>query len=299
MLTLVEHALAQHGWFNIASPYQKSVHLTQGACVWMLLSRDGVLDTHVKFSNRISLLDEGLRCAAAHASYPALTPEFVGHARNGALEILVSRAVDFQGADSAFLLERDQRRGAAADIDLYFLAMPQAVSPPGVAALSNADLVPALLAYFAAHAQAAMAQAWLADGLPACLRALPAMPQHGDLVLNNLGRTKSGRLVIVDWEDFGAVSLPGLDLFTLELALAGDVQKLLANRRQPAAPLSQLVQRSCAAMRLDAAQYQRLAPFYALVFLFLKRNYGPAVRMRMEALAQQLDAHYRQAAANA
>ena len=290
MLSQVQQVLTQRGWFDTTVPYQMSVHLTQGACVWLLLSRNGVVDTHVKFSNSINLHDEALRCAAAHAGYPALAPRFVGHANVDALHLLVSRAVDFQGADSAFLLDPDPRRGAAAAIEAYFAAMPHIPAPAGLAASASADLVSAMQAYFGTHPLSSLAQAWLADGLPDSLRRLPPMAQHGDLVLNNLGKSRAGDLVIFDWEDFGAVSVPGLDLFTLELALAGDVHLLLAGRRQPAAPLGRLVQRCCAAMGLELDVYRRLAPFYALVFRYLKRNYGPAVRARMDGLLQQFDA---------
>lgn len=39
-------------------------------------------------------------------------------------------------------------------------------------------------------------------------------PQHSDLAINNFGRTASG-FVIFDWEDYGAVNLPGFDFVVL------------------------------------------------------------------------------------
>ena len=96
--------------------------------------------------------------------------------------------------------------------------------------------------------------------------------------------------MIFDWEDFGAVSLPGLDLFTLELSLAGGARHLLDHRAQRHSGSTRLVARACAAMQLDGADYGRLTPVYALVFRYLKRNYGPAVREQMDGLLQDLAA---------
>ena len=53
------------------------------------------------------------------------------------------------------------------------------------------------------------------DRDPAALDRLPHVSQHGDLVINNLGRAARG-MVIFDWEDFGRVTLPGFDVARLD-----------------------------------------------------------------------------------
>ena len=119
--------------------------------------------------------------------------------------------------------------------------------------------------------------------------ALPAMPQHGDLVLNNLGLTADGAVVVFDWEDFGMSSLPGLDLFTFELSMAADPTLLLECRRHASVAAQRFTRQACAAMGIDVPTYEALTPVYALVFRFLKRNYGPGVRERMDQLLLDLD----------
>jgi hypothetical protein len=44
---------------------------------------------------------------------------------------------------------------------------------------------------------------------------LPQLPQHGDFCIDNLLVRPDGRIVMVDWEEFGAVRLPAYDLLTL------------------------------------------------------------------------------------
>jgi aminoglycoside phosphotransferase (APT) family kinase protein len=53
------------------------------------------------------------------------------------------------------------------------------------------------------------------------LKALPVIPQHGDLYSGNILFHKN-RFYIVDWESFGAIDLPFYDLFTLVYSLLRD-----------------------------------------------------------------------------
>lgn len=277
MLNRVIDVLARQGWFDTSLSFETSIHLTQGACLWMLLSRDGVPHTHVKFSDCFDLAAEAARSEAASRAYPGLAPAFIGHGRFDGIDVLVSRAADAYGFDPEGLLRKPPE-----GLIGYFAVQPRAQPPRGVVATGNAELAGAVGRYFAQHPLSALAGRWLASDAVAGAAAMPAMPQHGDLVLNNLGRRGDGSLVIFDWEDFGTVSLPGLDLYTLELSLAADAGPWLAGRGRRSGAAQALVGRACAAMGLAVADYERLAPFYALVFRYLKRNYGPEVRARMD-----------------
>jgi hypothetical protein len=281
VLDEVLQLVAARGWFDTTRAYEKSIHLTQGACLWLLLTRGGVSDTYVKCSTHLSLETEARRCAEASRCYATLVPRFVGHAQDGSLHVLACRAVEY----GAFLA------GARAFEDLrrYFAATTAAQLPADLKPVPNADLRQSLGGYFAAHPLASWIERTL-DG-PALRRAeaLPDLPQHGDLVVNNFGQTASGALVIFDWEDFGASCLPGLDLFTLELSLAGgDAARLLAARMRADDPTQRFQRAACSAMRLDWADYAALTPIYALVFRHLKRNYGPGVRERFDRVLLEL-----------
>ena len=292
MIDEVLDLLADEHWFDRSRPFEVSINLTQGACLWLLLTRRGVSDTYVKFSDCFELRQEAARAAAASARYPGLAPAFIGHASRGALQVLVCRAVPYRRLSPAQLFHPRHGQRALADLLGYFDAMqrPQAVQGPGLSAAAEpAELLQALQAYFAGQPSAALARRWLRnDALSRLARVVPHA-QHGDLVLNNIGVTPSGAAVVFDWEDLSASWLTGLDLFTLELSLAGSAGRLFAARLQPQSPISGLVARACEAMRLRRDDYETLTPLYALVFRYLKRNYGPGVRERMDLLLRDLD----------
>lgn len=292
MLNRVLDVLAAQGWFDTSQPFEKTVNLTQGACLWMMLTRQGVCDTYVKFSDTVSLALEAQRCDAASRSYPTLVPRFVGHLHQpgpGGLDILVCRAVDYRALNVRKLLRGHAEGRVFQDLGRYFAAMPGTRLAPQLTPIANAGLVQGLAAYFEGHPMAPLARRWLRSDAVQRASELPDMPQHGDLVLNNIGLAPGGSAVVFDWEDFGASCLPGLDLFTLELSLAGDAARLYAGRESPSSPVQQFVRHACQAMLLDHGDYSTLTTVYALVFRHLKRNYGPGVRERMDRLLQDLD----------
>lgn len=288
MLNSVLQLIAARGWFDASRPYEKSVNLTRGACLWLMLTRGGRCDTYVKFSNYVSLEVEALRCESASRCYPGLVPEFVGFLSSGGLDIIVCRAVDHRGLRQQFM-ESPAHRRQRDDLVGYFAAMPATQLARALTPLPNTELGDALGAYFETYPRAEVVQRWLRGETLQRAMTLPDMPQHGDFVLNNVGEMPDGSAVIFDWEDFGASCLPGLDLFTFELSLAKTPLDFLAGRARPASGLQIFVQRACAAMALPLADYHALAPLHALVFRYLKRNYGPSVRERVDGLIGELD----------
>ena len=83
-------------------------------------------------------------------------------------------------------------------------------------------------------------------------------------------------------------------LATIETAPA---VRLFAARAQTGSPISQLVARACRALQMERGDYEALTPLYALVFRYLKRNYGPGVRQHMDRLLLDLDQQGRKACA--
>ena len=295
MLSRVLEMVAGQGWFNTRLPFETTVNLTQGACLWLLLTRGGVCDTYVKFSDSVSLAQEAHRCAAASRSYPKLVPRFVGHLREdgpggrGWLDVIVCRAVEYRALNVRSLQQSGAQSQVFQDLLQYFAAMPATHLAATLTPIRNADLVPSLSTYFDSYALGTRAKRWLHSEAAQRATELPDMPQHSDLMLNNIGQSPSGAAVVFDWEDFGASGLPGLDLFTLELSLAGDAANLIRGRERHTNPIQQFVRGACQAMQLDFSDYTALTPLYALVFRYLKRNYGPGVRERMDKLLQDLD----------
>lgn len=289
MLNRVLAVLASEGWFDTTTPFEKTINLTQGACLWLMLTRNGDCDTYVKFSDCISLGQEAQRCAAASSWYPTLVPRFVGYVHRGGLDVLACQAVEYRGVNARRLRQAAARGRVLSDLRQYFAAMSATRLPPELSSGRNADLVESLGAYFDAHPLAALARRWLRSDAVLRATSLPNVPQHGDLVLNNIGQTQDGAAIVFDWEDFGASCLPGLDLFTLELSLAGSAERLFSGRERRANATQQFVRDACEAMQLDFSDYSTLTTVYALVFRYLKRNYGPGVREHMDRLLIDLD----------
>lgn len=288
MLNRVLDLVAAQGWFDTSLPFEKTVNLTQAACLWLMLTRKGVCDTYVKFSDCASLEREAQRFAAAGRWYPTLVPRFVGHVHRNGLDVLVCRAVDHRALDASGLQQPGLRGRAFRDLTQYFSAMVATHLPPELTPVRNAELIASLAAYFDADALAPLARRWLRGDAVRRAEGMPNVPQHGDLMFNNIGQKQDGAAVVFDWEDFGASCLPGLDLFTLEISLASDAgQRFLLERR--AGPTQDFVRDACHAMRIDLSDYRDLTLIYALVFRYLKRNYGPAVRERMDLLLLDLD----------
>lgn len=294
MLNRVFATLRDNDWFDTDQPFEYSVNLTRGACVWLLLTRHGRSEQYVKFSLFHPLAQEAQRSRVASDRYPAFAPRFVGHVREAGLDVLTCKAVEALG-----VAPRDVQRtarGAALlrQLEAYFEAArvacgsaPRPEELPG--GIANRELDRPLAEYFQQGPLAALALRWLTGPAMSLAQSLPEMPQHGDLVLNNVGVCDAERIVLFDWEDFGASSLPGLDLFTFELSLADDPAKLLDMRRAEVAAVRRHKVAACRAIGLDLADFHALTPVYALVFRYLKRNYGPWVRERMDRLLLSLD----------
>lgn len=287
MLSKVIAALAQQGWFDTTRPYDKTVYLTHGAAQTLLLSRNGKPVCFVKFSDRSSLALEASRCEAASRRFPGLAPSFIGYGCPGSLEILVTEGVAFRALTPAMLVSGSHARAVESGLEDYFRRMREGGADED---RRPHEWVEAYHRYFDSSPWRTAAHAGLRRLLDV-LSPYPRLAQHGDFTLNNLGIADGGRLTVFDWEDYGAVDLPGLDLFTLEASLrealdehgGGDLRR---------AGLDTAVDlgRMCDAVGLPRPLFEELRPSYAFVFRFLKRNYGPEIRNRVDLLLRRLGA---------
>lgn len=284
MLNEVLHIAHAKGWFDTGKPFEKAVYLSQGASLWMVLTRQGRPDTFVKFSRLVNLATEAGRCAMASRCHPEQAPRFVGHHVQGSLEVLVSRAVQFRSVTATMTKSRRDAAAVKTGLLSYF-ARTRALA--GAESATHARWLDEVEGYFATHALHALAEPAL-HRLRLRLGELPATHQHGDLVVNNLGLGPARELIVFDWEDFGVVALPGLDLFTLEQAFEHEAE-LAAAKGQRSTPQRMLdVPGCCAAMGLPPGLYDELRLVYALIFRYIKRGYGPEIQVRLERLIQRL-----------
>ena len=290
---MLNQALAlvhSRGWFDTEQPYEMAVNFTRGACLWLMLSRHGRNKAYLKLSDSVSLALEAQRCAEASRWYGDLVPRYIGHATQDGLDILVCEAVTYQDLNSVQMQRSSVQGHVLRDLHAFFAIQPTVELPHVLTPLPNAALVQAMQGYFSNTPLDGLATKWLESDVARQVASLPFHPQHGDLVINNLGRTPSGATIVFDWEDFGGCGLPGLDLFMLELSLTGSAARLADSRTDAGGAVASFVAQATQALSLELPDYFALTPIHALAFRYLKRNYGPGVRARTDQLLQELAA---------
>ena len=277
MLNRVLGIVHRQGWVDLDPPCEKTIYLSQGASLWIILSRDGSPQAFVKFSRLVSLEVEAARCALASQSFPVHAPSFIGYHREDDLHVLASRAEQFRTVTATMTESTHDaqtvRRGLVGYFEQQSLQAQTASSP-------STDWLQRLEAHFADHDLARIARQSLGE-VRAQLSKLTPIRQHGDLVMNNLGLRPCGSLIVFDWEDFGDLSLPGLDLFTLEYSFEHEAARARAQgqRSHPGKLLD--LEACCSAQGMSVADYRALRVAHALAFLYLKRNYGPEIQARL------------------
>ena len=286
MLSRVLQIVREQGWYDLSRPFDKTIHFTRGPALWMRLSRQGQGGVHLKFSELASLADEALRTQRASLDFRSLAPRHLGHAGSPPLEVLASQAIDFQAVGAGTWLGRGQGDRVADGVTGYFVRMAQ-LSAARTSGYRRPEWFEALREFNASHPRAREVGREI-DRLGQALEALPSMAQHGDLVLNNLGLAEGGRLVVFDWEDYGRVDLPGLDLFTLQWSLEQEALSHDGLRDSADRAARTLVSAGCEALMLPEPVYRDLAAAYALVFRWLKRPYGVPIQQRVDRLIEGL-----------
>lgn len=123
--------------------------------------------------------------------------------------------------------------------------------------------------------------AWLASERSAFLDSLPAVSQHGDFAVMNLGAANGG-YVIFDWEDFGKVWLPGFDVCIFLLDATGVLdggKDLTAVLDSTDATVADLRGRLLESLGLDARDFPHLLLASLVEFLYLKAfmQYGTPI----------------------
>ncbi len=105
----------------------------------------------------------------------------------------------------------------------------------------------------------------------------PSIRQHGDFVCCNMAMSKKN-LVIFDWEDFGKICVPGLDVWTFVVDALSDFTperfSALNNFKDYPPDFVALLRAFSREYGLQARDFLRFMPLYMLLFLHLKIQYG-------------------------
>lgn len=289
MLNEVAALLVEHGLVPPQRRLHYYVNLTMGESISIGAFHDGRRFLQVKASRFVDLAPEYAAYQRAYADFPVFVPRPLALDVREPWRIMVSDGVDHAPFPARHVLRyREGDLGAVGDLFAFF-ALAAERADEGAA--SHAALLTALDQHFASSPHAAIAARCLARVDRADVLALPSWPQHGDLVINNLGVTR-GRLVIFDWEDYGRALLPGLDIATLLFSVwssdPAQLRALASDADDVHGALAAFVRRACAGAHLNHDRFRRLFCLYLLVFLYLKRSYGAGVQEHVGRLLERI-----------
>jgi len=240
---------------------------------------------HVKVKACGSLPDEYRNYSDAARMISGYVPEILAHEYINDREVIVIRGVAHRPALAA--AGRRDRRALGRQLVRFFDAA-------SIGARVSVPVEPhrAYLRGVEERATdrvcAAIAREWIENEH---LDRLPHIRQHGDFVMNNLGLPSTG-LVVFDWEDFGRISLPGLDVCTLLSSdTRFDAARFLAtvdeSQESPDGP-ALVVRQSLPGMGLTPVLFRQLVPLYLILFLDLKLDYGVAITTTVRNLVHDI-----------
>jgi hypothetical protein len=292
VLNRVGRALAELGLAGDPKSHRYDVNITTGDALSIAVFLPGGRFVQVKASEFVDLSATHDACLAAWQRFPHLVPRPLGHRIVDGWSIFVSEGVPHSSLRRTDVVHPLWRRPTALGRELlaYFAACTAAPGPRA-AYCGHAPLLARVAEHFGTSPLAPVAREYLDAALAAKVESMPVHLQHGDFVMNNLGRAKR-RLVVFDWEDHGQVGLPGFDLGTFTLSLlvfdSGSMRALIYPAARRASPVDAFLDAACREQALDPAVFRRLLPAYLLVFLYLKRKYGQGVQDRIAGVLWSL-----------
>lgn len=293
MIEKISRLLVESGHAGSEHAIRYAINITVGESMAVSAYTSPEVFFQIKASEFIDVEPEYRALCEARRVYGALVPEPVACRRDGEWSIMVS-----EGVPHTAVTVHDLFAGRLADTlvrQLMTVFEIQGAARAATAASgprAYASLVQDARRWFEASRFRDTARPWLDRADSAGLARLGWVPQHGDLVVNNLG-CRDRSLVVFDWEDYGKVGLVGLDVFTLYLTICDlefDAVRALARPDGALrAPVESLLRRACEALGLGFDAFRAAAPLYLLIFLYLKRNYGVPVQDRLGQLLGRLD----------
>jgi hypothetical protein len=270
--------LQELGVLGAGEAVRYHVGLTRGDTLWLDAFVGRGVFVHAKLAEFVTLRDEVSAYQEAWRTFAAFMPRPIGYRVSDGVEVFVTEGVAHRAAWTRGGAASTPPRALIRAICSFFRQASGAAAVRGSAS-PHAALLGRLQRRFVDSPLARVVDRWRSTSGLRELDALGATPQHGDFVVNNLGVAGS-RFVVFDWEDFGKVMLPGLDLCTLVMssAPADEFDRLAADGRPLGRPVRALVEPACEAIGIDVAQFRRLIPLYLLAFLDLKHRYATGIQ---------------------
>jgi len=281
MLGIVREAMCQVGVLDCASNMECNVTVSTGDSITMEVCAAGTRWYYVKMSRKRDLGVQYANYRKAFSRFPHLAPAVSGWVNIGGWSILICPAIDHTTLRQRDLSDLSPTNPVMHDL-LGFFATTKQLALLQENEATHEGLRSRLHEYYS-HPGSFSGQIlrFLDQTREDSWSEIPVSPQHGDFVLNNLGRVRE-HLVIFDWEDYGAIGLTGLDVLVLMLSVNGfSTSTLQAIGSGKHVWLSRFSRLACAAAGLSHGRFCESMPLYLIVFHYLKRNYGSGIRHRV------------------
>ncbi|MDS4013666.1 MAG: hypothetical protein RKP46_04835 [Candidatus Accumulibacter sp.] len=291
MLRFVREALVKAGAVSPQARLIHNVRLTTESTLRLDVGDGTGSWFHVKACRERSLAEEFDRFRLARERFPAYTAEPIAHTCLAGWSILIARAVEHVPVGVSDLASPGSSGASLRRQLIGFLAAAQASAKADILRQDNETFMREAVACLATSPAVSPPLRDLALSLdPTVWGDIPAISQHGNLVLNNLARA-GDRLLIFDWKDYGVTALAGLDICLFALSMAGmDAAGAAAIQRKenPAGQLWAFAREACATSELPYDTFRALVPVYLLAFRYLKRNCSEEIRARLDTMLGEL-----------
>lgn len=287
MLSYVREALIKAGAVSANSRLKQNILMSYGDNISLQVYDPGHAWFQVKVTRYYDLADEFASYCLARERFGEYVAEPITQAYIGGWSILVARLVDHARVRARDLLTGSQSNQLIADI-LNFFRLARITTP---SVISHDSFKQSALQYFADLPDPPLKVIrYLEQNSSTAWETLPYIPQHGDFALNNLGRV-GNKLIIFDWEDYGANGLAGFDICLMGLSLAGlnsATAERMMRAESPEAQPWPLTKQACAVSGIDYAIFRASIPDYLIAFRFLKKNYASAIRRRIDEILDHI-----------
>ncbi len=289
MLKAVAEVLVELGLHQPQSHLAYHINITSGESLAVSVFASKQQFFQVKASEFSDLRGQYERYCRASHDFTSFVPRPLGYRARDGWSIMVSEGVQHTPVHAGGSRSGRKIESTLFDPALKFFKVGAQHAAP-TASGSHGELFGELARHFHATPFADIAARAIQSARSLGADSWGRLPQHGDFVINNLGHSSRG-LVVFDWEDYGQIELPGFDTFTLLLSLLPESANGLRSVMGSSVPdrhLDLFIDRACSLQGIDRSVFGRLIPLYLIVFLYLKRNYGVAIRERIGDLLRQL-----------
>lgn len=228
----------------------------------------GGRDFFVKVAPRDALAQEFSASRTAHDAFPRITPRPIKLRSADDRDYLLLEKIDHDPVTRSGI----ERLPEEAWFDFTMLMLNGCADAEPQ---DHAEALSRALRLLPDDETARAMERWLnREGAPLLAR-LPAVIQHGDLAVNNVGLKDLG-LVVFDWEDYGRVTFPLFDftIFVASLRRFNARDIIYLHLSEPRDRIGRLARAVREKYRIDAAQQLRLAACALVLFHEIKVEGG-------------------------